>query len=430
MQQLSKRLGIPIAGLWLLAATFITTIGNGMQTFTIGLLLYDRTGSAAAFGGVIILEQGLTFLMQFIAGPWVDRGSPKRTCIQVEIIRGLFVCFASLMLGGDQVVLWIMLMTLVIRVAHPFYRAATFALAPAAIPRDSLGRYNGYTNISLQAGQLLGVIVASPVFYYLGPAVAFFINGLTFLFSALAVSFIQLTDQETISEAKVTLRNAWQQIIGGWGEVIGLLRREVGFIWHLLLNTIDAVAVHLFNLMAVPLIAARYNGSVYWLSVIECAYAIGAMISGGVVEPLSKRWGSRISTMVGIGGQALCFTLLGFFSNQWLTILLCFGLGAFNTISWTVLMTTLQLRIRGAIKGRIGITRNLLTSLITAISIPFIASATNSSLNWALLLSGAICLGFAVLALVLGSPRFLGWRLLGEEPVAATNPAPLAETSS
>ncbi|HYF66282.1 MAG TPA: MFS transporter, partial [Herpetosiphonaceae bacterium] len=280
MRWLSTRIGLPSSALWLLGGTFITTIGNGMQGFTIALLLYEHTGSAAAFGGVIIFEQVLTFVMQVLAGPWVDRGDPRRTCVQVDLLRGVVVCCASALFGTGHLVLWVMLVSLVIRVAHPFYRAATFALAPAVVSREALGRYNGFTNISLQAGQLTGIVLAGPVFYYLGGATAFFINGLTFLFSALAISRIRLPAAEPANQPAVG--NAWNLVLTGWSEIAALLWRQAGFAWHLLLNTADAVAVHLFNLISVPLIAERYAGSAYWLSTIGVVYALGAMVAGAL----------------------------------------------------------------------------------------------------------------------------------------------------
>jgi MFS family permease len=403
------------ASRWLLAGTLVTTIGNAMQTLTVGKLLYDRTGSIAAFGYVLIFEQLITFLMQLVAGPWVDRGDPKRSCVQVELVRGTVICAASCMLVvSHHTVGWILLMTLVIRVAQPFYRAATFALAPAVVPADSLARFNGLSNVCLQAGQLLGVAIAGPVLLYAGAPTAFLINGLTFLFSAAAVAVITVPPG-AIVKATAATGNAWAQLLQGWREIGALVRREAGLAWHLVLSTADNIGVLLFNLALVPIVAARFAGSPYWLSIVDGAYAVGAIASVAAVTSMTTRWGSRLTVIIGIGGQAACFALLGVVPFTWALLVLAFGVGAFNTVSWTVVMTTLQLRARGPVKGRIATVRNLLTAVISIALVPLITRMQDASLDVALIASGAVCLAFALVAVILGRPRALGPQLLGAE---------------
>jgi MFS family permease len=411
MRWLTTRTGLPSAALWLLAGTFVTTMGNGVHTFAVGKLLYDRTGSVAAFGIVIIVEQASTFLMQLVAGPWVDRGNPRRTCIQVELIRGASICLASAMLGSDQLLVWVMLMTLIIRVAQPFYRATTFSLAPALVPASSLGRFNGYSNVCLQAGELLGVALAGVLMQQWGPSAAFLVNGLTFLFSAMAVRMVVVPAQ--LTRAQVAAGAAWKQLLESWHEIAVLLRHEAGLAWHLTLSTADALAVNLFNLVVVAIIAERFGGSAYWLSVVGCAFAVGAIASGAAVTRLTTRWGSRMAVIVGIGGQAICFVLLGLTEQPWLTVVLSLGLGAFNTISWTVVMTTLQLRLGGPVQGRIGTARSLLTAVLTVMLVPLVSSTQAISLEWALVMTGAVCLGFAAIAVIFGLTRAAEAGLLG-----------------
>ena len=400
-------IGLPAAGNWLLAGTFVTTVGNGVQAFAVGKLLYDLTGSIAAFGVVIIVEQAVNVLMQVLAGPWVDRGDPKRTCVQVEVVRGLVVCGASLMLGNGSFFGWVVLMTLVIRIAQPFYRAATFSLAPAVVPAESLGRFNGFSNVALQSGQLVGVAVAGVVIERWGATPAFLINGLSFLFSALAVAIVARPTPEPVEQLLLTdAMAAGRHLVAAWAEIAALIRTEASLGWHLVISTADSVAIYLFNLVIVAVIAERFGGSAEWLSAVEVAFAVGAIGSGAIVSQLTERWGVQSSVVIGIGGQAVCFVLLGLLREPSITLPLAFGLGAFNTISWTVVTTTLQLRVRKTIKGRIGTARNLLTALITVGLVPLVSALQAASLEWALLMSGAVCLMFVAIPIWLGRRRY------------------------
>ena len=69
MASTAHRSRLPSAGLWFLAGTFASNIGNGMHTLAAGALLYQETGTVAAFGVVVAVEQAATFLMQLLAGP-------------------------------------------------------------------------------------------------------------------------------------------------------------------------------------------------------------------------------------------------------------------------------------------------------------------------------------------------------------------------
>ena len=101
MRALMRLTGLPSAALWFLAGTFASNIGNGMHTLAAGALLYQQTGTVAAFGVVVVIEQAVTFLMQAVAGPSVDRGDPRRAAMLAEIVRGGCVCGLSLLLAAS-----------------------------------------------------------------------------------------------------------------------------------------------------------------------------------------------------------------------------------------------------------------------------------------------------------------------------------------
>jgi hypothetical protein len=265
------------------------------------------------------------------------------------------------------------------------------------------------------------VAVAGVVLERWGATPAFLINGLSFLFSALTAAVI--TPPEAAPEVPpAAAAQAPQHLLQAWTEVAVLLRTQAGLVWHLVLGTADSVAVYLFNLLIVAVVAARLGGSAEWLSAIEVAFAVGAIASGAVVDRLSARWDSRVSVVIGIGGQAAAFALLGLQRDTLLTLPLAFALGACNTISWTVVVTSLQLRVGKHVKARIGTARNLLTALITVGLVPLVSTLQLASLEWALFLSAGVCLAFALVAVVLGHTRVLGTALLGDTPTRKAAP--------
>lgn len=411
---------LPRAGRWLLGGIFVTNAGNAMQTLATGLVLYRLTGSAAAFGAVLVLEQVLTITMQLVAGPWVDRGSPKRIGVSVELLRGgaLVALAAALLVWRDDVAL-IVLMSAAIRIAHPFYRASMFSLAPVVVA-DELTTFNAATNVATQAGYLLGVAAAGVTLSLVGPPYAFLANGLTFLFSALTVALVAVPAGSVGACARRAGATGIGQLVAGWREVCGLLRREAGLGWHLALSTADNVAVILFNVLLFQLVAERFAGAATWLSTLDGAFAVGAIASTLAVKKIVERWGSVTATVLGIGGQAACFGALALATPRWGTLAATAGIGMFNTVSWTVLTTRLQERVQETFRGRVGTVRSLATAGLSALIVPLASLVAAGSLEWALAVSSAVCVAFAAIAVRQSSVGRSGQALLAEAFIART----------
>lgn len=388
---------LPRAGWWLLGGTLATNVGGGMQTLAAGKLLYDRTGSIAAFGVVLIVEQALTFVVPWIAGPWIDRGDPRRICAIVELVRGTaLLLIALVMLSGPSPLGWILAMSVCIKAGQPFYRGAMFTMAPSAVPGDGLAGFNAYGNVAQQGGALLGGTLAGLIIHQWGPSVCFLVTGLGFLGSGLAVTMAAVARPRPA---------AGERPPRGWGEIVTLLRGDRGFAGHLLLGSADSIAVVLFNLLLFAVVAQRYGGSPYWLSAVDCAFAIGAVAAAPALGLLGERLGTRGSVRAGLVGQALCFATLAATTSGAATVVLALALGACNTMSWTAVTTTLQLRAGRSVRGRIGTARNLITAAVCAPMVPLVSRVEHGSLGMALLASGAIV---AVYLLLSGTVRAPG----------------------
>ncbi len=351
------------AGWWLLGGTLATSVGGGMQTLAAGKLLYDRTGSISAFGIVLIVEQVLTFTVPLIAGPWVDRGDPRRICTAIELIRGTaLMAIGAVMLTGPSPLGWIMAMSLCIKAGQPFYRGAMFSLAPTAVPGAALGSFNAYSSTAQQGGALLGGAIAGVIIQCWSASGCFLVTGLGFLMSGLAITAARMPRPEREHKAG-----------SGWGPVIALLRTERGFARHLFLATADNIAVVLFNLLLFAVVARDFGSSAYWLSAMDCAFAVGAICVAPAVGPVGARLGAAGAVRIGLAGQVLCFAAMAAGLGGPADVGLALLRGACNTLSWTTVTTTLQLRAGRAVRGRIGNARNMVTAGFSAALVPVVS---------------------------------------------------------
>ncbi|MBE6048413.1 MAG: MFS transporter [Clostridium sp.] len=68
-----------------------------MHTIAVSKLAYDKTNIAMAFGGVIIVQYIVMFLVQFVSGVVVDRNNPKKVIVISDIVRGILILTSGLM---------------------------------------------------------------------------------------------------------------------------------------------------------------------------------------------------------------------------------------------------------------------------------------------------------------------------------------------
>lgn len=393
-----------------------------MYTLTVGWLLYQATGSAAAFGTVIIVEYGVSFLLNFLAGPTVDRGNPKLVAFRADAVRGTFVIAAAIMIAfsSSYLYMWILASVIVINIAKPFYESAVFTIGPAIVPGELLTKYNSLRNTFFQIGQLLGVALAGPIIQYFGASVAFGLNGLSYLVAGLAilVAHVPLIEQAG-NEAKYSRRI--RMLFEDWREVYAFLRSHLALGCHIVICTGDFLAVAFLNLALVPMVDQRHGGNAYWLSVFDGSFAVGAVSAVFFSARVAQRLGARNCAYIGLSAQAVLFSSLAVAEDHYITVIIILGLGAMSAFSLAILLSTLQRRSQGPIRGRIASVRNLALAILCALLIPVVTNVLEVSLNRGLLVSAAICAAFGLVTLVLSRHRFFGKDLLGTDDNPGTH---------
>jgi MFS transporter, DHA3 family, macrolide efflux protein len=392
--------GLTLSARWFLAGTFASNIGNGIHTLAAGALLYEQTGTVAAFGIVIVIEQIVTVLMQLVAGPWVDRGDPRRIAVMAEFARGGIVCALAVLLAAtvSPAMPWVLAMTVMIRVIHTFHRAGTFALTPDLVPAGDLARLNSWFSAAQQGGQLVGLATTGLIVARWGAPAAFFINGLTFLASGLSLAAITLPGR--VAAIPRASAPPWWNVFAGWGAFIGQIRRDVRLLGLIVVSTADNVALITFNLLLAPLVSERIAASPYWLSIIASGFAGGAMLASALVVLVGRLLGQHQAVLLGISGQALCFIGLWSVEPPGAMLALAVLLGIFNTISWTTAVTALQLQAPAHMRGRLAVARAALTAVIMVPIVPLVAELARHYSNATSLLVGVLlCVLFLLVAI-------------------------------
>lgn len=179
-------------------AQLISFAGDWFATVALLGLALDLTGSTAVTSLVLVLQTGPFFLVAPFAGALADRLDRRRLMIAADLAR-VVVCVGFLFVR-DVDTLWIgLLCATLLSVGAAFFEPASAAAMPNLVDAKDLKTANALMGSAWGTMVAVGAAVGGVVAATLGRDVAFVINGLSFLVSALLIlsvhrSFSQVRD--------------------------------------------------------------------------------------------------------------------------------------------------------------------------------------------------------------------------------------------
>jgi MFS family permease len=170
-------------GLW--TAQVLSLLGDQLARVALTVLVFDRTESALLTG----LVYAVTYLPWLLGGPLLsglaDR-YPRRTVMVVSmVVSGLLV--AAIAVPGLPLTVMIVLLFLAVLLEPPFLSARA-ALLTEVLPDDRYLLASTASNVTQQAGQVLGFAGGGIVVAAVGPRQALLVDAVTFLAAATLIA--------------------------------------------------------------------------------------------------------------------------------------------------------------------------------------------------------------------------------------------------
>ncbi len=198
--------------LWL--SQFVSGIGDWL---VVGLLIPLVTtltgGSAFAVAGIMIVKILPALLLSSVVGVLVDRFDRRRVMITCDVVRAVLTL--GLLFTSSLTVIYMIVFTM--EVASLFFTPAKNALIPHLVEEEEIAVANGLSYTTQQASMLIGLTMSGAILAgfeaimrrvltsgwplvdqlvgwlapaLLGPRAGVFVNSLSFVISATAVSLI------------------------------------------------------------------------------------------------------------------------------------------------------------------------------------------------------------------------------------------------
>ena len=343
----------------------ISLLGDQFGFIALPWLVLQLTGDAFAMGLVMAIAGIPRAIFMLFGGALTDRFSPRMLMLVTNIARMFLVAILAFIILTNMVSLWmIYLFALLFGLADAFFYPAASAIVPNILPKNQLQIGNSITQGTAQLSVFLGPVLAGMIIAMFagesmgsetavpdlrGIGIAFALDALTFLASALTLKLMHTERSHTASDGE---QNMWQSIREGLTYV---WRDELLRTIFLIVAAISILSIAPINL-GVPVISDdRMPNGAAAFGILMSAYGAGSLIgivlSGILPRPPASMLGSVLFTAVGIIGllmMGLAFT----YSILSAGILLAL-IGLID--GWVIIQFTtwLQLRSPEALLGRI-----------------------------------------------------------------------------
>jgi DHA3 family macrolide efflux protein-like MFS transporter len=171
----------------------------GMQAYSIAMMFWikHQTGSATLMGLVMMVSQIPGVLLGPISGVFVDRYSRWKIIVGSDLIRGLItMALAALVFfspdGNNIIIVGLFTVGLISSTVAAFFNPAITAAIPELVPTEKLATANSMHAFSYQVSNFVGMGIGGVLFRIMGASMLFFIDGITYIFSAISEMFIKI----------------------------------------------------------------------------------------------------------------------------------------------------------------------------------------------------------------------------------------------
>ena len=331
--------------LWL--GQLVSTFGDTLHYIALVVLVFQLTGQGVAVAALVAAEILPVLVLGPIAGVVIDRFSRKSVLIGADLVRAALV----LSLLWPQGVWHAYLVAAGLAAGNTFFTPTVQAVIPALTTEEQRLAANSVAWSSGRLVQILASGVAGGLIAFLGTRVAFGLNAVTFLVSALLIAQLRIPAHAgQIGEAAKR----------GLGSFVTDARDGLRFARHhpfvsrlLIVQSLASFAVGATSAMLVVLAERHLH-----LPPAGFAWLIGAIGVGALIGPLipnvlatdyrDARWLFIPYVIRGIGDIVLAIV-----TPLPLALLILFVYGLNTSAGMVVFNSTVQGMVPDAVRGRV-----------------------------------------------------------------------------
>lgn len=331
--------------LWI--SQLISAIGSAFTTLAASLLVYRLTGSAFHVGLLLLTSALPALLIGPLAGVCVDRFDRRRIMIAADLLRALLL--ALLPLGLHWGLWWLYAVLIAANLARQFFDPAYASLLPESAADDELTAANALQVLSTYGTPALGYALAGLIITHWPIGLAFGVDALSFLVSALCLWQIASKPQSSAVGEPLTVRTFLADLRAGLQFV-----QQTALLRSLFLLYIPVcLAFGLINALALPFALRALHASEFDYSLLEGFFSVGFLVGSLGMARIGERLTPTHWLVAGLIGLGLCNMAYAFSPSVFVGLLLCLLYGAINAPLVIARQLLMQRATPSGLRGRV-----------------------------------------------------------------------------
>ena len=330
----------------------VSSFGDWLYVLALAVLVYNLTGSATVVAALTFVRLLPYALFLPFSGVLADRANRKAIMIGADLGRG--ACMLGLLFAGSAGTVWVVfpLVFAATVLSSLFKPAMSSVLPPLVGDEEDLVKANSIwtqmDSVSLVLGPALGgVLVLLGV-----PQVAFLINGLSFLVSAVTLLFVRIPPREAPERPETAEEEGWMsETLAGFRF---LFRENEGVLAFLTLAVVSLSMVGgAFWTLTVVLAEEAYGLGGEGAGFLNAAYGAGGLLGGFAAGLLASRVRLAPAFLWSAIASSLLFLFLGLSPAGLLPFAILVIVGAIDIVADVNGTTILQTATPDDLLGRV-----------------------------------------------------------------------------
>jgi MFS family permease len=340
--------------LW--SAQLVSTVGTALTDLAAGILVFRVTGSALSVGLMFMAVSVPTLFIGLIAGVFVDRYDRRKIMVIADVTRAAIVASIPFLIGINLAFLYVAVA--LVSAISQFFNPANDALLPEVASDEELAAANSWIMISSFGSTSIGFALSGLLAAAFDINWAFWLDALTFLFSASCIMFVRIgkVDVEGSTSVKVVIDNLKE----GISTLVGtpILR-------SLFLVSVPVyLSFGLWNVLLLPFALKVLKAGEFGYGIQEGVTSVGFVVGSLLMAKWAERFREGSWIVIATIGMGISGVFYGLTTSIVLAIALVTVSGFFNapaSISKRLIMQRSTPReLRGRVFSAFAVARDVI----------------------------------------------------------------------
>lgn len=303
--------------IWL--GELVSVIGTGLTGFSLGVWVFQRTGSPTLFALIALFTTLPGILVSPVAGTLVDRWDLRKTMLFSDMGAALATLAIALLLMADRLEIWHIYVAMsVASIFTAFQRPAYKVAATLLVPQEQYAQASGLMQAGFGSQFIISPILAGLLIGPIGIQGIILVDFITFFVAVFTLMLVRIPRAAATSEGSVGKGSLLRETAQVWH----YLKARPGLIGVLAVLTVGNFMISFVAVLAAPMMLTFTNPTVLGITMSTAGMGmlIGSIVLGVKGGPRRLVRGMTLCMLAGGLGVAL----MGLRENVVLITAACF----------------------------------------------------------------------------------------------------------